>query len=327
MNKTPPVVSIVIPLYNHDKFIIQCLDSILCDGYPNLELIIIDDGSTDKSYELAANWLTKNQHNFLRCKLWRQQNVGITATLNRLIGQAKGDFIAPLASDDYLLPRGIEARVNSLIENPKWLAVFGDCLVVDHEGHLICESGVFKFHKSPARPLALHHNKLMGMELLIRWSIPGPVFLMRSCTPGIVGKYDESVNVEDRDYYLRLAARRALGFVNYRVACYRWHNNNSCLNKETVRSRIRSLSKASQNAARQATGVFKYCLLLDYYRRSADDWRGKKGRQLLSAILCHAMIKAGWRAATTLHEWRYRIAKTICKDTRTRQSFTKIFRQ
>jgi glycosyltransferase involved in cell wall biosynthesis len=326
MNTKPPLVSIVIPLYNHEKFVLQCLDSILIDGYPNLELLILDDGSTDRSYELAANWLTRHQHNFFRCELARQQNAGITITLNRLISHAKGDFIVPIASDDYFLPGGIEARVQSLMENPKWLAVFGDCLVVDQEGDLICESGVFQFHRLPARPFALQHNKLTRMELLIRWSIPGPVFLMRSCTPAIVGRYDESLNVEDRDYYLRLAAIKALGFVNYKVACYRCHDNNLCRDNETGKSRTWSFSKASQNAARQATGMFKYCLLLDYYQRVDDNWRGERGWKLIYAILFHAMIKAGWRAAKELHEWRYRLARIIHKDTGTRERVRDTFR-
>lgn len=228
-----PLISVIVPVYNHQAFLTDCLDSVLAEGYPNLELLVLDDGSTDNSFSIAQEWARTHQRFFKRMKVWSQPNAGVCKTLNRLIGEAQGAFVTMLASDDRLLPGGISARLHALQSRPEWLLVFGDAQMIDGAGRVIHLS-TLKVHR--ANMNALMNPKRMPFELLLRWSLPGPVFLAhRSAWDPVVGvgPYDETLFLEDRDFYLRLLAKKALGFLARPVAQYRVHGANAC--KDPVR--------------------------------------------------------------------------------------------
>ena len=215
-----PLVSVLVPLYNHASYIEQCLDSVLNDPWPSKEIIIIDDGSNDESARVVEEWYKK--HSPLRtCKFHfeSRENRGLTNTLNQLVSKAKGEFIAILASDDYLLPGGITSRVMYLQQNREKDAVFGDCEVVDMKGRHIFASGISDYHRGRREFLA--DQRFISHELVFNWCVPGPVFLARRSVYSRLGDYDENLVVEDRDFYLRLAAHNLIGFINSPVAAYR----------------------------------------------------------------------------------------------------------
>jgi len=219
-------VSVLIPLYNHERFIFQCLDSIINDPYPSKEVIILNDGSTDNSLDTVQKWQIKNEDKLsgLFFTLKTRGNMGLCRTLNELVLMAHGEYIALLASDDFLLPGGIQARVDYLREHPDKLAVFADCTVVDDNGNLIHKSGIEDLFGGRKRYLM--NESLCGYELAFHFCVPGPVFMARRETYQKVGLYDETILVEDWDYYLRLVSQNALGFIDYAVAGYRLHNTN-----------------------------------------------------------------------------------------------------
>jgi len=260
------LVSIIVPLYNHQNYVEKCLGSMAQEGHNNIEVIVLDDGSTDDSYHIVKKWRDNNSNIFKSFVLERQENIGFTKTLNRLLKMSHGDFIVLIASDDYLLPGGIEARLNALKAHPKWLAVFGDCRVVDEHENVLYESGIFDFYKKErTRREALFNEKLIGAELALRWSVPGPVFMMKREAMDVVGYYNESYIVEDYDYYLRLLNRYALGYVDFKVACYRLHSNNTIINKSFNYEGILNLADAALKNSFYAKGLMKYALLLRYY--------------------------------------------------------------
>ncbi|MBQ4058651.1 MAG: glycosyltransferase [Lachnospiraceae bacterium] len=90
-----PLLSVVIPLYNHEKFIAEAIESVLNQTYISLELIIIDDGSKDKSVQIAKKYLNDE-----RVQLIEQENAGAHMAINRGLEMAKGDYLAILNSDD-----------------------------------------------------------------------------------------------------------------------------------------------------------------------------------------------------------------------------------
>ncbi len=99
MSDEMPLVSVLIPAFNHERFVQRCLDSVLEDPYPTKELIIIDDGSTDKTAERIADWVATHCMD-LPIEYVRRENRGIAATLNELVARASGEFLRPGASDD-----------------------------------------------------------------------------------------------------------------------------------------------------------------------------------------------------------------------------------
>lgn len=220
-----PLVSVLIPAYNHSLFIKICLNSVLADGYPNLEVLIIDDGSTDETYRVAANWLSLNGMRVAHYKLTKQNNQGITKTLNSLMTNCSGDYFVLLASDDMLLPGGIANRLAKLQSTPAALAVFGDAKCINENNVTIFNSALID--KFKANIGALLNPKTIGIELILHWSVPGPVFMGRRAIIKQIGLYNQEFSVEDRDYYLRIIASDALVFTSFKVASYRIHSNSS----------------------------------------------------------------------------------------------------
>jgi glycosyltransferase involved in cell wall biosynthesis len=228
MGIEPVLVSVVVPIYNHARFLRACFESIGSETYSNIELLAIDDGSTDGSYDVAKEWMDQNSGRFARVELKKQKNAGITSSLNGLLRMSCGEYIVLLASDDILLPGGILARIQALQKNPQWLAVFGDCKVIDDAGATIHQSGLVDLYKGDKE--ALRHAQTIETELIWRWSVPGPVTMARRAayfSQDGIGFYPEDLRVEDRYFYLAALSRHALGFVDFPVGGYRLHSNQS----------------------------------------------------------------------------------------------------
>src|SRR5438046_3178785 len=104
-----PLVTVVVPCYNHARFLAATLDSIDAQTYSSIETIVVDDGSTDGSAALAGE---------RRVQVLRQTNQGVGAARNAGLREATGDFVVFLDSDDELLPGAIRSGVDALASNP-----------------------------------------------------------------------------------------------------------------------------------------------------------------------------------------------------------------
>ncbi len=221
------LVSVVVPLYNHARYIRASLDSILNSQYDPIEVLIMDDGSTDDSFAVTQTWIIQHPDSRIKIRLLQQKNQGITKTLNHLIRLAQGEYIALLASDDCLMPEGLRLRIQALQAHPEWLVIFGDGVVIDVEGKRLCESAIQEFWKMDKR--ALLHPRFMARELILNWGMPGGSVMIRRCAFDPVsglGPYDETLRFEDRDFFLRGLSRSAVGFIDQPVSAYRWHGRN-----------------------------------------------------------------------------------------------------
>jgi len=128
-----PLVSVITPTYNHEKFIAQCIESVLAQTYPNWEQIIIDDGSTDRTGEIATQYKDE------RIKYIRQDNVGIwnlSKTYNRALDMAKGELIAVLEGDDFWPPYKLDREVPPF-ERPDTVLAWGKVAFANVEGKVI----------------------------------------------------------------------------------------------------------------------------------------------------------------------------------------------
>lgn len=292
MNKpdTTPLVSVLIPLYNHARYINRCLDSILEDGYPRVEIIIIDDGSKDNSAALAHQWFeSQTPGKIERFELESRPNKGVTRTANELISKASSDFLVMLASDDYLLPGGISARMEYLRLNPSKLAVFGDSIVVDDCGSKTHDSGIVDLNGGHIECLV--REDLLAVELIYNWCVTGPGFMAYRKLFDQIGLYDESLTVEDWDMYLRIAARGLLGFIPSPVAAYRYHGGNSVLNENMKAAQLDSLMRTAWNNHRAFHGINRFGLLYKYFKLKKHI-AAKQGRTItaLSSRILHKLL-------------------------------------
>ena len=134
---TVPLVSIIVPVYNVERYIDKCINSILEQTYPHIELLLIDDGSPDKSGAICDRYAQKDN----RVRVFHKQNAGVSAARNTGINQAKGEFITFVDSDDWLEPQCIGECLNIINKNKLDFLQFSSKRVNDKGDILFLKTG------------------------------------------------------------------------------------------------------------------------------------------------------------------------------------------
>ena len=233
-----------MPAYDHERFVAESIKSVLAQTYRPLELIVIDDGSSDSTASVIESVADEASCRLDRFVFKRQRNRGLTATMNRALHEARGDFVTALGSDDLLLPRKIE-RLLALPDwrDPTMAAAFGDACFIDERGDPI---GVLADHTptavdSPgaetqqlAHLLRAHPSPelapLGSYASLVGGSyIPSSSTLIRRSALEAVGGYDEHFYADDYPLWLRLAREYKMVPVREVVAAKRVHGKNISL--------------------------------------------------------------------------------------------------
>lgn len=234
-----PLVSIIIPSYNHSNYIGETLDSIINDNYSNKEIIIIDDGSKDNSVTIIENWITKHPNEKINFSV--RENKGVCYTLNELVDNANGKYLVLLASDDVLINNTIKERVKLLEENPSKLVLISDAEVIDNNGNTIYNSLLSDFHNSNKNNY--YTDKDILQEILFNFSISGATVILNRDIYKITGKYPEHLKAEDLYFYGKAAAANKIMFYDKIVSEYRWHGENaSYKNPNLIKSFIKTYS-------------------------------------------------------------------------------------
>jgi glycosyltransferase involved in cell wall biosynthesis len=129
---TSPLVSVIIPAYNAERFIARTLESVLSQSYKNIEVLIINDGSTDRTLEIAESFARDDS----RIRILHQPNLGATAARNCGIKSSKGEYIAPLDADDIWHEEKIQAQVEGFQRcGPSAGLVYSWSIIVDEKGN------------------------------------------------------------------------------------------------------------------------------------------------------------------------------------------------
>ncbi|MFD1438916.1 glycosyltransferase [Acinetobacter sp. ANC 4282] len=212
---TTPLVTVVIPSYNHEHFIQDCINSIINQNYQNIELIIIDDGSTDQSVKKIEQLIEHCIHRFTRFEFRNRSNKGLCNTLNEALAWAKGDFFSVLASDDMIMPDKISIQVDYLTKNKKCVAVFGGMKFIDNEGEIIGQR-VKKYKKFDFKDILIHRHRL-----------PAPTQLIRKSVFDKTEGFNENLKIEDWDMWLKLSRFGTLDYLPQVFSLYRSHEDNT----------------------------------------------------------------------------------------------------
>ena len=223
----PGRVSVLTPAYNHEKYIIDNLKSVASQNYHDIEHVIIDDGSSDSTFEVTRRWISE-QKSPVKHVLTRQANRGLNATLNELLRVSTGEYVSALASDDYLLEHSLSSRIRFLQDEPRKLAVFGDFTCVGDTGETSTIKGLEEQFGVNKDEFASETG--IRLSVLKNFAIVGPVSLFHRSLIDQIGDYDEELMIEDWDFYIRISARNLLGFLDQPVAAYRVHQTNTIFN-------------------------------------------------------------------------------------------------
>jgi len=213
-----PLVSIIIPCYNHEKYIEECILSIVNQTYKNIELIVIDDGSKDNSPVILER-LQKQYGFFLEI----QSNMGLSKTLNKAIrNYSHGKYIAGSGSDDFLALDRIEKQVRYIEAHPEYVMVCGKVYGVDENSQVIEGFNIIDSVTDPEKSLTFE-------SLVESDPIPAMTVMLRKDVWLECGGYNENTIVEDLDMWLKVAYRYKIGYMDDYFGYYRWHGTNVTL--------------------------------------------------------------------------------------------------
>lgn len=224
-----PLVSIVISAYNHENYIEECLNSIIDQTYSNIELIIYNDGSTDKTHEKIEMMKGRLESRFTDFYYINKKNEGISKNFNIGIKRAKGKYIKTFASDDYLFPKAIEFLVEGLEDNPDFDISYADGYYVYLKDGRFKDVDLNRYTKFSDKVNYFSGNIHEHLYDILPHMSSWTVLFRKKCFEHY-GYYDENLTCEDMDIYLRFSKESKFLYLNEDVAIHRLHDNNAGYN-------------------------------------------------------------------------------------------------
>lgn len=186
-----PKISVLMPVYNAEKYLVSAVDSVLAQSFQDFELICVDDGSNDNSLAILKNLAKKDN----RIRVYKNpHNTGIGYTRSKLKSLAKSSYIAIMDSDDVMVNNRLEKQYNFLLQNPKVIVVGGQCITID-ENNKVSGKKIFP----------TDHKSIYNM-MYTNMSVQQPTIMVNcNLVPKDFPWYDNSVSpVEDLDNLFRL---------------------------------------------------------------------------------------------------------------------------
>jgi len=228
-----PLISVVLPVWNHGRFLAQSIASVLDQSYSRLELIVVDDGSTEDLSPVLARFSDS------RLRYFRKPHSGVADTLNAGFRRARGEFLTWTSADNAMQPRMLETLLDYLLRHPGVDMVYGDMELMDERGEPLRDSD---YRVSCQRPEANHKLQLpRALDALgvINDNFIGACFLYRRGIAQIVGEYDSSLlGTEDYDYWLRMSELGTMRHVDSDECLYRYRVHDETLSARHGASEI-----------------------------------------------------------------------------------------
>jgi glycosyltransferase involved in cell wall biosynthesis len=219
-----PLVSILVPSYNGARFLRESIDSLLAQTYPRVEILLLDDASTDDTPAIAAEYAGRITY------VRQPQNLGIYDNVNAGIARAKGEFIATYHADDIYLPGIVDAEVAYLQSHPEVGAVFCSDIFVDAGGR---EYGRIVLPPPVRGEAPLDYGTVLNALLTYKNRfLVCPTAMVRASVHRDVGVYrqDRYRNTADLEMWLRIARAYPIGVLESHLMRYRhFHGNSSQL--------------------------------------------------------------------------------------------------
>jgi glycosyltransferase involved in cell wall biosynthesis len=254
-----PLVSVIVPCYNGAAFLEETLRSALVQSYPNVEVVVVDDGSTDSSAQIARRFPVR---------YIRQENRGLSEARNTGIRESKGSYLVFLDADDRLRPEAIETGLRALAQRPECAIAVGDHVFITADGSRLADS-------AKESPLHSHYEALLKSNFIEMISS----VLFRRSVFDEVGGFDATLRVaEDYDLYLRIARGLPICCHAGIVAEYRKHGTNTSHDSELMLTTTLRVLKDQAKYLGNDSGR------LIAFHEGVRSWRKQYGRQLASEL-------------------------------------------
>ena len=250
-----PLVSVICLCYNHARFVRAALQSVIDQTYSPIELMVIDDSSTDDSANIIAEFVSQHPEIvFIHLPV----NRGNCHAFNKGLARANGKYVIDLAADDILLPDRVDLGVALMEANPNCGVQFSDSEIIDEEGHPL------GFHSDRFPHSTIPSGKIFT-ELLSRYFINSPTMMVRKSLLDELRGYDESLAYEDFDFWVRSAQGTDYLYIP-----------KALIRKRTVKNSLGNLQH-SRNSIQQSS-TLKVCLKAEALCKSPEEFQALKKR-------------------------------------------------
>lgn len=251
------LISVIIPAYNHENYIQDTINSIISQSYKNLELIILNDGSTDNTDKKILDLFDLCHKRFFNFEYINRENKGYISTLNELVKLAKGKYIYLIASDDIAKSEAIEILYNFINKNPKYGMVVGDNEIINENNEIVywdeqrnivknIEDAKYKtfveFLKCDRPDVDFNSNDFGSYKSLSRGNYIPNGYLYRQEAIINANGFKENT-LEDWYMNLQIARKYKIKYIDKILFSYRWHSNNTIKNKEFIDKLIKNVEK------------------------------------------------------------------------------------
>lgn len=224
-SRTDVKISVIVPVYNVEKELPRCLESLLTQTYSNFELLLINDGSSDGSPEIMEKYAEKD----LRIRTLHKKNGGVSSARNRGLEQAKGEYVCFVDADDAVAPQYIEWLYLALRQSGEAVAICRDVRVNDFE-----KEAPFK-----ALPEKMPETERMGLKRYTFWDENGCLW----CCRGMMKteflrdiRFDEELSIGEDALFMTKALLKAGGYIYLPCGLYAYYmRDGSALHQETFK--------------------------------------------------------------------------------------------
>jgi alpha-1,3-rhamnosyltransferase len=287
MSENQLLVTVVIASYNHAPYIEECIQSVLDQTYPHVELLVIDDGSTDDSVERIQRLQGLYGFDFQT-----QQNQGLTRTLNAAIARAKGSLIVPFGSDDIMLPERLAKQVAYLQGKPEVGICAGNIELIDSAGQLFPE-------KRQRRDVPFRRLDFDDVFMELKPYAPATTLMIRKDALDKVGGFDPEIRLEDLSIELKIThAGYYIDCLGEVLARYRKHATNSYKNHRFM---IDSILRIYALFSDHPQYEFVRTRFLSSMFLKCSNRDRKLARELLAQIPFKHWSKKTWRGIARLY--------------------------
>ena len=265
--KPPSLISILIPAYNHERYVETCVRSVLEQDWPNVELLVVDDGSKDATWAKLQGLKVECERRLARVEMVTLENRGTSFTWARLRDMARGEFILTLASDDQLAPGALSALVRPMLKDRRIGVTVGQNAFMDGEGRTCYWNRALEtvYDEKEARYRSLNEaicafagvkqfsRQFGDYGRLLKDNYIANGCLIRASELGVIEFPAERVPLEDYWVHLQLSKRTRYKAIRATTFRYRWHQTNTSLLREKMREMTRRIYDLEEERLR-ATG-------------------------------------------------------------------------
>lgn len=234
-----PLVTIGIPNYNYGHYIVETLDSVVQQNYENLEIIIVDDCSSDNSLTVIENWVNRYKGSKPIKIISNKTNQGLTKVCNIILKEAKGKYFQSLDADDIVLQDKIIKQVEVLERTPDAAFVYSNLKIINEAGYII--------HEDYLKYIGYDHKNMPTGKIFLNLFkfnfIPLPSVLVNTEKARSAGGFDETIQVQDYYMWFKLSQQYEAIYLDDYTGYYRVHSKSMSNRKVSNRSSVESVLK------------------------------------------------------------------------------------